>query len=150
MEKFDAEKAARVWQRVQSREEAGPMKPDFGTLIRQAQEQAACYRALSRVLPGKNPERMREFWRQQQRAGDCLKGICRISGIPIGPGAGTQVRTGSLGTMLESCCHGERRLVAEYYARTGDPEWGRVYAHLAAEAVQRCAVLLEILGAAGR
>lgn len=145
MEKFDTEKAARVWQRVQTREEPMPQQPDHGVLIRSAGEQAGRYRQLSRMMAG-NGEKMGAFRRQQLAAADCLKGICRLSGIPVSPGANPSVPPEPLARLMEITCHGERQLVGEYSARMADPEWGRVYAHLASEAAQRCAVLLEMIG----
>lgn len=150
MEQFDSEKAARVWQRVQNRETPEPIRKDPGVLIRSAAEQAAYYRNVSRALPGKYGERLRDYARQQQRSGECMKGICRLSGITPALGQPQPVRQEPPLRLLEKCCHGERRLVAEYSARTGDPEWGRVYGKMAAEAAERCCGLLEILGAMGR
>lgn len=146
MEKFDADKAARVWQRVQNREEPAPLRQEPGALIRMTGEQAALYRALSRCLSGRGAERMRKYYTQQQRTGDCLRGICRLSGIPA-PGAGQPAfQPEAARRMLEKACHGERRLVGEYTARMGDPDWGRVYGRMAAEAAERCWGLLELLG----
>lgn len=150
MEQFDAEKAARVWQRVQSREAPEPLRKEPGALIRAAGEQAAYYRNLSRALPGKYGERLRDYVRQQQRDADCLKGICRICGITPALGPAKPVQPEPPARMLEKCCHGERRLFGEYSARTGDPDWGRVYGKMATEAAERCCGLLEILGAMGR
>ena len=150
MEQFDAQKAARVWQRVQNREQPEPLRKDQGALIRAVGEQAACYRNLSRAMPGKYGERLREYARQQLRAGECLKGICRLSGIQPGSGPNKPVSGEAPLRMLEKCCHGERRLVAEYGDRMTDPDWGRVYEKMAAEAAERCCGLLEILGSMGR
>lgn len=150
MEQFDADKAARVWQRVQNREAPEPLRKEPGALIRASAQQAAYYRHLSRALPGKYGERLREYVRQQQRAADCLKGICRLSGITPAAGPAGTVQAEAPIRMLEKCCHGERQLFSEYAARTADPEWGRVYGKMAAEAAERCCGLLEILGAMGR
>lgn len=150
MEQFDAQKAARVWQRVQNRETPEPLRKEPGTLIRAAAEQAACYRSLSRALPGKYGERLREYVRQQQRAVDCLKGICRLSGITPPSGPARTVPPEPPARMLEKCCHGERRLFTEYASRMAEPEWGRVYEKMATEAGERCCGLLEMLGAMGK
>lgn len=150
MEQFDPEKAARVWQRVQNREAPEELRQEPGSLIRAAAEQAAYYRSLSRAMPGKYGERLREYGRQQQRAGECLKGICRLSGITPQTGPGKAPQPEPVQRMLEKCCHGERRLVNAYGARMGDPDWGRVYGKMAAEAAERCCGLLEILGVMGR
>ena len=150
MEQFDEQKAARVWQRVQKKEAPEPLRKDTGTLIRAASEQAVLYRNLSRALAGKPGELLREYSRRQQRATDCLRGICRLSGItpPAVPG-GKPVPEPPI-RLLERCCHGERRLFAEYMSRVEDPDWGRVYERMAADAGERCCGLLEILGSLGR
>ena len=150
MEQMDAAKAARVWQRVQNRESGEPLRPENGSLIRAAVEQAGYYRVLSRAMPGRVGERLRDFARRQQRSADCLRGICRLTGVPLPPEQAGTVRPQQPRQMLERCCREERRLVEEYTARAGDPEWGRVYAHLATEAGERCCLLLEILGGMGR
>ena len=150
MEQFDREKAARVWQRVQNRETPEPMRKEPGALIRVAAEQAAYYRNLSRALPGKYGERLREYGHQQQRAGECMKGICRLTGITPTLSQAQPVRQEPPLRLLEKCCHGERQLVAEYSARMTDPEWGRVYGRMATEAAERCCGLLEMLGAMGK
>ena len=150
MEQFDSEKAARVWQRVQNREAPEPMRKDPAVLIRASSEQAAYYRSLSRALPGRYGERLREYGRQQQRAADCMKGICRLTGITPAVGQTQPVRQEPPLRLLEKCCRGERQLAVEYSARTSDPEWGRVYGKMAAEAAERCCGLLEILGVMGK
>ena len=150
MEQFDAQKATRVWQRVQNRETPEPLRKDQVGLIRAVGEQAAYYRNLSRAMPGKYGERLRDYGRQQQRAAECLKGICRITGIPLPQGQHKAMPPEPPMRMLEKCCHGEKGLVAEYTARAADPEWGRVYTRMATEAAERCCGLLEILGAMGK
>ena len=146
MEQFDSAKAARVWQRVQEREPVEPLRPENASLIRAASEQAARYRNLSRGMPGKYGEMLRDCSRQQQRAADCLRGICRLSGIPLPPGRNRPLPPEPVRQMLEQCCREERKLVEAYSQRMPDPEWGRVYGKLAAEAAGRCCSLLEILG----
>ena len=147
MEQMDAAKAARVWQRVQNRENQESPRPENGSLIRTAGELVSYYRVLSRTMPGKSGDRLREFSRRQQRSADCLRGICRLSGIPVPPDQPMPVQPQQPRQMLERCCRTERQLVEEYTARSNDPEWGRVYLHLASEAAQRCCALLEVLGA---
>ena len=146
MEQFDNAKATRVWQRVQGKETPEPLRPEFGSLIRSAIEQAAMYRSLSRAMPGKCGDLFREYCRKQQRAADCMRGICRLSGIPLPQGPNQPLTPEPPRQMLERCCRGEQKLVAAYAARTGDPDWGRVYGRLATEAAERCCGLLEILG----
>ena len=114
MEQMDAAKAARVWQRVQSRESGEPLRPENGSLIRAAVEQAGYYRVLSRAMPGRVGERLRDFARRQQRSADCLRGICRLSGVPLPPEQAGTVRPQQPRQMLERCCREERQLVEEY------------------------------------
>ena len=150
MEQFDEQKAARVWQRVQKKDPPEPLRRDITTLIRATAEQAAYYRNLSRAFSGTYGDRLREYGRQQQRAADCLLGICRLSGIaPPAVPARPQPPEPPI-RLLEKCCHSERRLYTEYRSRSEDPDWGRVYEHMAADAAERCCGLLGILGGIGR
>lgn len=146
MEQFDPQKAARVWNRVQNREPAEPLRKDQAGLIRDISAQAARYRYLSRAIQGRFGERLREYYRQQQRTAECLKGICRLSGIQPPRDGGMSAPAEPPARMLEKCCREEQRLMEEYGNRLSDPEWGRVYGKMATEGADRCCGLLEILG----
>ena len=138
MEKFDREKAARVWERVLKREDLAPLEPrktDLTPLVLSAQELAGLYHAAARQLGGKDGELVRGLLRQQKGMAACLKGICQISGgrVPKFPGF-TPPREPA------------RRLLGELSKHVSDPEFGQVFRTLAEGAGRRCLTVLEILG----
>ena len=148
MERLDKELQQRVWQRVQSREKTDlPLleQENLRPLLLALQENGAAYQNLSRQLPGKEGEKARKLWQESQRCLACLKGICRIRGesvkLPQLPVQKEQVQRS-----LMKCYHRERNLWSEWEHRSGDGEYGPVYAQLARQARDRCASVMEILG----
>lgn len=150
MENFDPEKAARVWQRVQSRESLEPMREDPADLSRSVQELAALYQALARVLPGKNGERVRQLLREVQGSAACLRGLCALAGRAAQKSEAVRTQKEPPRRLLEKCYHRERKLLEGYTKRISDPEWGQIYSVLASGAGGRCVAVLEILGGLAR
>lgn len=149
MEEFDAEKAARVWDRVQKREDLSPLehrKTDLTPLVLSAQELAGCYHSAARQIPGKDGERVRALLRQQKGMAACLKGICQMSGGRIPKFPSVTMPKEPARRLLEKCYHRERRLLGELSKHVSDPEFGQVFRSLAEGAGQRCLTVLEILG----
>ena len=150
MEGFDPEMAARVWQRVQSREPLEPLRPEPGDARQLARELAALYQALARVMPGKEGARLGKLRQEAAACGDCLRGIGLLTGLPAREEGAATPRREPARRMLEKCCHKERRLQAACAALANDPDWGHTYATLAAQSSKRCLTALEILGGMGR
>lgn len=147
MEKFDAEKAARVWQRVRAGEPAAPgPREESVEVLHQSNALAGLYLGLQRRLTGEARAPVRKLYRQHRELTACLKGMLRLSGAtvpglpPVSPG------TGPIPGILESCFHRERRLGDALAGRSGDPALGPVYRLLADQAVHRELAVLALLG----
>lgn len=140
MEPVDQKLQARVWQRVQGA--AAPRNCAEPLVL--VSELAAHYR----ILTGKttaNSESFRRLFRQLQATRKTLLGLGRICGCG-GEAVPVSVPGENLPGRIQKCCHLERRLGDALEGLSGDPEWGRVYQRLAADARGRSMQLLEILG----
>ena len=146
METMDKEKAARVWQRVKGEPEHPPMVQGLLALISEEWTDAATYLRLSRQFTGKENAMLRKLAQQEQAHAACLKGIYTLitgsqPGVRAIPPEGT-----SVSNILRRCYGREMRCLAEYEARSTDPEYGRVFQGLAEQERQHCHMILEILG----
>ena len=77
----------------------------------------------------------------------CLKGIYALQGtgkpdIPAPP----PVDKAPVSVILRRCYGREMRCLAQYEQRSGDPEYGQVFARLAAQERDHCRLVLELLG----
>lgn len=146
MEAYDPEKAARVWQRVLGDSPPTPKYQGLLPLIMEEQTDAATYLALSRRFQGKPSAQLRRMAEEEQSHAACLQGLCRLT-----EGTRPAVKTPPLTqeateALLRRCCGREMRCLAEYEGRSSDPEYGPVYALLAAQEREHCRLLLELLG----
>ena len=146
METIDPVKAARVWQRVTG--DAPPENREKGLLALIAQEwtDAATYLQLSRRISGRDSLLLRKMYEQEQAHTACLKGLYTlITGTHPTVRAVPAVH-GDVEATLRRCYGREMQCLAQYEARTGDPEYGQVFARLADQEREHCHLLLEILG----
>ena len=148
MERLDKDLQQRVWQRVQNREKVEmPLleQENLRPLMLAIQENGAAYHNLSRLLPGNYGEKARKLWQESQRCMTCLKGVCKARGenikIPQLPAEKEPVQRS-----LRKCFHRERNLWDEWEHRSGNSEYGMVYAQLARQARERCMTVMELLG----
>ena len=146
MEQFDPEAAARVWQRVQGRQEPGPVGEDLRPLMQAVQELAAVYRRLLGQASGRNKDLLRRLVEGETANLACLKGIQTLRGgqMPKGnplPGGNEPGRKA-----LEKCYHRTRRLAGEYTARSAEPEFGAVFYAMAERERELCALAAEAIG----
>lgn len=149
MEEFDREKAARVWQRVQNRAE--PLaREQRQKLYQDLRELAVLYQALTRCLGGREGERALRLWHQAQAGAAQLRGLGMLEGFPVRPVQPAAVGGGSAVALLEKCCCREQAVYGACVRRSGEGDWGFLYALLAARAAERCAVGAELLGILGR
>ncbi len=146
METIDPVKAARVWQRVTG--DAPPENREKGLLALIAQEwtDAATYLQLSRRISGRDSVLLRKMYEQEQAHTACLKGLYTlITGTHPTVRAVPAVHA-DVETTLRRCYGREMQCLAQYEARTSDPEYGQVFARLADQEREHCHQLLEILG----
>lgn len=146
METYDPEKAARVWQRVHASAAIAPDGDSLLALITGEWADAATYLYLSRSRQGREAAALRRLFEEEQSHAACLKGIYTLS-----TGKKPIIHTvppakEPLETALRRCYGREMRSLAEYEARSADPEYGPVFARLAAQEREHCRIVLELLG----
>lgn len=146
MERIDPEKAQRVWQRVQSSAPGAPREQGLSELIAQEWTGAATYLLLSRRLQGKPTNTLRTIHQQEMANVACLKGIYTlltgnrpaVQAVPPSP-EDPEIT-------LRHCYGREMHSLAQYEQRSSDPEFGQVFARLAAQKRDHCRMVLELLG----
>ncbi len=146
MEKIDPAKAARVWERVQTSTPAVQREQGLLELIAQEWTDAAIYLQLSRRYQGKESAVLRRMYEDEQSHTACLKGIYTlltgtrpaVKAIPPAQEDPEQ--------LLRRCYGREMRCLAQYEARSADPEYGQVFARLADREREHCRMVLELLG----
>lgn len=147
MENFDAAKATRVWQRVQG---VQPESQGLPALIAEELEDGATYLQLARRLGGRAGQTLRELSAAEHSHAACLKGIYTLStGEPINPRI-PPLRQEPTDRTLRRCYGREMRCLAQYEARANDPEYGPVFARLAAQEREHCMKVLELIGKLGK
>lgn len=146
METIDPAKAARVWQRVQADIPQENREQGLLELIAQEWTDATTYLQLSRRFQGKHSMILRRMFEEEQAHTACLKGIYTlITGIR--PAVRTVPPSQEDPEQILRRCYGrEMRCLAQYEARTADPEYGQVFARLAAQEREHCRLVLELLG----
>lgn len=153
MDKYDPAMAARVWQRVRQGERSTepvqqPQLPadSLPELISGAWQTAAIYLQLSRRMKGRDAQRVRMLFEQEQEHAACLRGIYTVM-----TGKKPVVRTAPPGqerteAALRRCFEREKRAIEAYESRSADRDWGPVFARLAQQEREHCRLILEILG----
>lgn len=146
MNNYDPKKAAAVWQRVQGQTPTVPDQSTLLTLIAQEQEDAATYLHLSRQFEGKEASALRQIAHQEQSHAACLRGIyALLTGKKPALHTPPALRE-NWQVLLRRCYGREMQSLAQYQARTNDPEYGHIFARLAAQEQAHCHTLLQLLG----
>ena len=146
MSTYDPKKAAEVWKRVQSPFEAAPNPADLLAMITEERLDAVTYLHLSRFFRGSSGALLRRMSQQEQSHATCLTGIYTLL-----TGERPKIRTLAVPkqapqVLLRQCYGREMHCLAQYEARTNDPEYGQVFARMAQQEREHCRQLLEILG----
>lgn len=146
MEAYNAEKAAKVWQRVLGEAPSGTEQWGMQQLIMDAFTEAATYSSLSRRFQGKPAAAFRQLAEEKQKQAACLRGICILAEGTCPAAKNAPLPHGTTEAVLRRCYGQECRCIAEYERRSSDPEYGPVYARLAAQERELCCQLLALLG----
>jgi len=144
MQQIDQAKAQRVWQRVTGSSPA----PEGSLLDLIAGEwaDATTYLHLARQLGGPEGNLLRQMFQQEQAHAACLKGIYALNSgtrpsIPTPPAPKEPPQV-----VLRRCYGREMQCLAQYESRISDPDYGQVYAKLAAQEREHCKLILELIG----
>ncbi len=147
MEKVDKQMERRVWQRVQSRQEAAPppRQESLKPWILVAQENTAVLRALQLQLIGKQWDGLRQLERDSARMVHALRGISAMQGqiVRLSP---VPTPKEMPRRALEKSFHRTRRLREEMERRSPDAEYGVVFRNLAEKCAELCTTLAELIG----
>ena len=143
MERMD--KSREVWQRVRNPQPAVP-RDGVRALRRESAALAGAYRQLSTSLTGKAREKAEQLYREEAAISDCLRGLEVLRGEDGGRLKFPQPAKEPALRLLRGCCHRTRNCMAEYTARSVDPETGAVFRALADRAQRQCALIAELMG----
>ena len=145
---YDSQKAARVWERVQSGGE--PKQPDrageLRTLIANEWSIASLCLVLARQMPSREAGVLQGLSRECQGQMGCLKGIHILMTGENPKVSAPKPEAGTPEQMLRRCYGMFMRSLKEYEARVQDPEYGVVFANLAMQEQTHCRTVLELLG----
>ena len=146
MERIDNKKAAQVWQRVTGSNHPAGNTQELLELITEEWADASTYLHLSRHFQGKESGVLRKLSEQEQAHTACLKGIYTLV-----TGSAPKVRTIAPlqeppMQILRRCYGREMHCLAQYEARSTDPEYGAVFARLADQEREHCRLILELIG----
>ena len=140
----DWDKSREVWQRV-TNPQPPVMKEGLRALRRESWALCGAYRFLMATLKGKAVELAGQLYREETETANILRGLEVLRGEDGGRMTNGSVKEPPL-RLLRSCYHRTRTAMAEYTARTVDPETGGVFRELADKAQRQCALLAELMG----
>ena len=146
METIDREKAAKVWQRVKGEQPAPRPEEGLTEMIAQEWTDAATYLQLSRHFQGAQSVLLRKMYEQEQAHTACLKGIYTLTTGKRPAVKAVPPPQGDPEQILRRCYGREMQSLARYEARTGDAEYGQVFARMAEQEREHCRMVLELLG----
>ena len=144
MNTIDPQKASRVWQRVQSVNQ--PSDRELLTMIAREWTDGATYLQLSRQFQGKESAKLRRLYEEELAHTACLKGMYTlITGTQ--PNVKTLPLAGQDQEALLRRLYGRQmQSLAEYEARSSDPEYGPVFSRLADQERDHCRAILDVIG----
>ena len=146
MEKYDAQKAARVWQRVQAEQPQMATASQLQEMLEEEWLDATTYLQLARQFQGPIREKLQRMGKDEQTHAACLKGIYTLTTGGHPAQKTKQMPPESPQTILRRCYGREMRCLAAYEALSGDKEYGPVFAQLAAEEREHCKNILHLIG----
>lgn len=137
------EKTQSVWQRVQAH------TPDYTKLpglIAEEKTDSVLYLHLSHQIGGKDGALLRRMFEEERVHISCLKGIYRMCTGERCSTPATAAPQEPITATLRRCYGREMRCLAAYEALAADPEYGAVFAKLAAQEREHCHNILTIIG----
>ena len=142
MDSYDAERAQRVWQRVQT--ERPVPEADFAPMMLRAQQTAGAYLALARRM-GRDTATLKALASAKQAQATCLTGMQLLSDLPVPAWIAESGRRD-----LDWCYAQELQALGDYELWSSHRRFGPVFRDLAAEQLRHCRQVLELAGRLGR
>lgn len=149
MPTYDPQKAAQVWQRVNSHraeaqtEDRAAQLPE---LIMNEWTAAVTYLQLARQMQPREAAVLQRLYREEQAHMACLKGIYTLITGEKAVIRAPQPAVESPERTLRQCYGGEMRSLREYERLSEDPEYGHVFRKLAQQEQEHCRAVLELIG----
>lgn len=133
----------RVWNRVRNQDPRE--NTELKTLAMDSQEAAAMYRQLLKSRVESHRELGKKLLTTEGEILSCLKGLCLLqTGAPMKLPMVGSVSVDAKGLIRRY--HVAHRNVAEFTARSAEPEWGHVFRKVAELQERQCQTLCQLLG----
>lgn len=144
MDTIDQNTVDRVWQRV--RGNPAPQPCSIKTLIYHKSQDIAVYRYLAGKFTGSSRALLEQLAQQEQAQVACLKGIYKMD---TGSQPDMQIprpKAEPTDALLRRCYGRKLQNLACFTERSGESQFGVVFARLAAQEQQHCQDLMILLG----
>ena len=146
MDAYDAKKARRVWQRVQSAQLPTAPQLEADGLIVSAQTAKGIYLKLARQGLTGEAAGLKKLAEMKQSQIDCLNGMRLLSAGGRHSHPPLPIPKESALAALRRCHSIEVRTLREYELRTAERDHGPIWFGLAEEQRNVCRILLELMG----
>ena len=123
---------------------------DLQALLLAEEMTAAAYIQLARQVRGKEAAVLQQLARESHAHAACLEGICVLVTGEAPVIKTPAPETGTMGALLRKCYGRAMRTLVTYEARRDDPEYGPVFARMAARQQDHCRTILELIGSLGK
>ena len=134
----------KIWQRVKA--EPTPVSDGLPGFAANALARAGLYASLARQTQGPGRTVLLKLQEEEQHCARCLKGIYRmITGSRMQAAAAPLPAENKEAALLK--CYGQTvKTLAAFEKRAFDPEYGPIFAVLAAKKREHCCKIAELLG----
>ncbi len=144
MNSYDSQMAARVWQRVQAKQEPADLSAEVLLLLAEEAKDAALYHRLSKNSTKENSAIIESLLRSSRLSCSILRGIHYLLTDSYPAPAPTQTAVSSVSLRL---CYGDTLRRSIRYGQWGShSEYSCAFAQLEHLARQRCIWLLQLIG----
>lgn len=149
MESYDAEKAARVWQRVRPGSD-GLHVERLQTLLLQTQQLSMTYRTLARQVKPPYYTALKQLSEQKQAQVDCLRGIYILAVGPCPTPNIPRPKSEPIIVALRRCFASETQLLTQLELLSAEPAHGPVFATLTEDQKAHCKAIIGLAGQLNR
>ena len=122
----------------------------LGELLLALSTAAGTYIRLSRCFQSWEAAALQRLGREARAQASCVSGIYALVTGDSPAGLASVPETGQVGVTLRKCYVRAMRILVACEAHSTDPEYGPVFARLAARQQEHCRTILEIIGHQGR
>ena len=144
MNSVDNQMAARVWQRVQAKQESADLSPEVLLLLTEEAKAAALYHRLSKNASKEKAAILESLLRSSRQSLSILRGIHYLLTDSLPATVTAQDNASSVSLRL---CYGNTLRRSILYGQwSGHSEYACAFLQLETLARQRCALLLQLIG----